>query len=230
MSDFAVLSTRERTLALGITIALAALLAAGFIPTSQSFFRWIYQILSLQSHHIKTLGELASFPLLSLFFYLSLPGSKITCRKFPQYSFLLQISLLPLMVAFTYGWIHPGPSLVDIWRVTPSVAEIWWYLLFAPVGEEILFRGWFYNISERLWPKKMFTATNPFPTAMWTSAIAFSFWHIQNLSQAGPGLTTFQILYTFFAGLWLGYLRWKGGGLFLPITFHLAVNWLANLP
>ena len=61
------------------------------------------------------------------------------------------------------------------------------------------------------------------------SSIAFSLWHVQNLGQDPTAGVLFQVVYTFFTGVWLGFLRWRTGSLFPCVAGHIAVNLASNL-
>ena len=104
-----------------------------------------------------------------------------------------------------------------------------WYFLLGPVGEELLFRGWAYGLCLKLWGPRSPTLTNPLPLPIWFSTITFSLWHLQNFGHEPAGFVVFQLAYTIFAGLWLGYLRWGSGTMWVPILAHIALNLSANL-
>ncbi len=195
----------------------------GFIPTSHSFAAMIWRLFGEPSSFWKSLGEMGSFPLLALLFCVSLPKS-LESSEPVSLSFLMEISLLPLLISFVFGLLHPAPGLFS---VGPNM-DVLWYILFVPLGEELLFRGWFYALIEKLWPKFL-TATNPLPAAVWMSSVSFSIWHLQNIYKDPLGLVMFQVVYTFFTGLWLSYLRWKTGKIGLSCLAHTAINFLSLL-
>ena len=164
------------------------------------------------------------FPLLSALFALSLPKRRSEIRHFPDCS-LIFMSFLPLLIAFAFGKII-GNHLR--WDLDDHLVDTLWYLVFIPFGEECLFRSWLYGILDRVWPGKMFTATNPLPIAVWGSAIAFSLWHIQNFTNSSPGLVFLQIAYTLVTGLWLGVLRNKTGQVWPGVFAHTLINLAAG--
>lgn len=134
--------------------------------------------------------------------------------------------VIPAGIALLYGWLlRPGPSVV----MGGSASDRLWFLLLVPVGEELLFRGWFYNLIDVRFGGKMLTPTNPFPCAGWASSLAFAIWHVQNWETLGPALTSFQVFYTFVAGMWLSLLRWRTGGIVHSILGHAAINLSASL-
>jgi len=134
--------------------------------------------------------------------------------------------VVPVVIALLYGWLlRPGPSLV----FSGAPAEKIWHFLLVPIGEELLFRGWFYNVVDHRFEGKMATLTNPLPCAAWASSLAFAIWHLQNWDTLGPGLTIFQFFYTGLAGLWLALLRWRSGRILYSILGHAAINLSASL-
>ena len=136
---------------------------------------------------------------------------------------------VPLLVAAIFGLLHPSPPLWDLWPTELGRRALLWYLLMAPIGEEILFRGVLYDLCRRFLGDRNATDTNPLPIAVWVTSLGFCLWHLQNLSVDAPLLVAFQIFYTFFTGLWLGMLRWKTGKLWLPLGFHCGLNLAANI-
>ncbi len=129
-----------------------------------------------------------------------------------------------MIIAFAYGYFRHGPSFGEYLATRSGQMSLAWYVLLIPFGEEFLFRGWIYQIGERFFRDRPGFLTTPFPASVWLSALAFSLWHLQNLSQDGAGMVAFQMGYTFFVGLWLGYLRWQSSGLFIPGCAHIALN------
>jgi membrane protease YdiL (CAAX protease family) len=218
-----------RALLLGI--GLAALLASGFISVSRDAFQWLAGVLSWRDGDAfrRELAERAAFPLLALGFLGSLPRWQ---RRLPSAGewalFALEISILPVGVALCFGAVVRAPSIPELLASPAGRLDLFWYLLFVPVGEEALFRGWIYEILERIWPL-MGSPTNPLPLAVWISALGFSLWHLQNLSVEPWGPVAFQVAYTLLTGLWLGVLRWRSGRVFPCILAHIAVNAATNV-
>lgn len=209
MAPLSLTSPRERALSIAFALALAVPLAVGFLPTAHTFGRLVANFLGVSGQAI----DLAFFPAMALLFHLSLPGRKKTAERVALRPLLVG-GIFPVLVALAHGAFIPQ---------VPSTAEgFLWYVLVAPLGEELLFRGWVYGLIERLWPGKKLTLTFPFPAAVWLSALAFSVWHAQNHDP-------FQVGYTFFTGLWFGYLRWRTDGLAIPFVFHALINLAANI-
>lgn len=142
---------------------------------------------------------------------------------------LINTGWVPLAIAAIFGLLHPAPPLWDYWPTETGKLAVLWYLLLAPIGEEIMFRGLLFRASWQLTDGRNLTDTNPLPIAVWATALLFSLWHAQNFSVDPPGLVWLQLFYTFFTGLWFGYLRWKSGKLWLPLFFHCGLNLVTNL-
>lgn len=204
-------------------LSLGATLAYGFMPTAERLALWVWQGVSRPYMDLRWRGfvERVSFPALALFFLVSLRSRPATPD--PKYPLgrLFKLSVLPCLIAFGFGILTRGddPSI--------DLNEATWICLFSALGEEFLFRGWVYEISERIWPNRMFTLTNPFPTSLWASSFTFALWHLQNLEGQTVMFVLFQIFYTFWAGFWLGFLRWKSGSLAPAILGHFAINSLS---
>lgn len=77
--------------------------------------------------------------------------------------------------------------------------------IFAPIAEEILFRGAIYNLFKDNVGKYV---------ALIISSILFALIH----------LNIYQASYTLFIGLFLGIILMKTGSLWLPIIFHIVYN------
>lgn len=219
-----VVSQRERSLALLFASSLGFLLGFGFIPTAQHFYELLSPFLPQTGVLLSDLIAKAAFPLLAGIFWFSLPRRKMSGMSSQSLASLFWTFPLPCLIALIFGWSHLGQGLLQTGITTDTLLSLYWYVLLIPIGEEWLFRGWVYSIAEWLWPQKYFTFTNPFPTSLWVSAIAFSLWHIQNISQDSWPLVLFQVAYTLMVGIWLGHLRWQSGTLWLPILAHLLIN------
>jgi len=203
-----------------VTAGLSATLALGFIPTAreliQTAFAWAHQ-------PFPKWGELLGFPLLAFLFYVSLPRRETAPASLPWQRLWATLPV-PVAIAFVYGLIRGGAPFKVLFGTGPGLISLAWFVVAIPLGEELLFRGWLYRIAERLWPDKMGSLTNPLPAAVWSSAIGFSLWHLQNFGQEPWAIVVLQMVYTFFTGLWLGYLRWRSGRLLLPIAAHSLLN------
>src|SRR5579884_1676174 len=94
----------------------------------------------------------------------------------------------------------------------PSLLFISVVLLFGAVGEEMLFRGYAFQVLIR--------AVGPFAIILPTSML-FALAHANN-----PGFTFLAGLNTFLWGVLLGYSFLRSGDLWLPIGLHFGWNWM----
>jgi len=108
-------------------------------------------------------------------------------------------------------WQHvPGESMHWSSLVFLSVV-----LLFGAIGEELLFRGYGFQILVR--------AIGPFATILPVSVL-FGFAHAENLS-----FGTLPFLNTVLWGVLLGWAFIRSGDLWLPIGLHFGWNWALPL-
>lgn len=211
-----VLTYQQRWMAALLAVGLGLSLAWGFLPTVRS-------LQELAGHWFPSLwgrSHLLLFPLLAAAFCFSLPTPRLGP---PQFRRALRIAVVPIAIAGVYGWVTDIPTLWEAYH-SPHQGMLLWAVIGAPLGEELLFRGWVYRLGDRLWGEKWVFATNPVAASALVSAAAFALWHVQNLSVASPAQVTFQVGSTFFAGLWLAYLYRITGFLFVPILGHMGIN------
>jgi membrane protease YdiL (CAAX protease family) len=223
-------TSRDRAYALAFCITVGLVLTFGFLPAVGGLFDWIWYHVnpSYSFNQARSPLRMSLFPALAALMYWSLRREINPPEVAVSRGTLWRISLLPWLIAAGFGfWFNRLPQLDVEW--------VWWQMVLAPIGEEFLFRGWLYDLSDRLFKKKMFTATNTFPVALWTTSIAFSLWHLQNHlpgsaagSSATLNFTMFQMGYTLVAGFWLGYLRWKSDSVVFPILAHVVLNALGG--
>ncbi len=219
---FPIATSKERLTAMVLTLCLSLILTPGFLPSITELWEHLAKLRSGGANEIYEWGREWTFPLFSYVLFRSLGrhGTKWSVEA-PAWD-LWRISILPLVIALIYG-------LVRRYFMAPLAGPNWmWTLVCIPLGEEYLFRGWFYGIVSRTHAGKRWSATNPLPVELWMSALAFSLWHLQNWDFAGAPVTLFQVAYTFFVGLWLGVLRWKTKTMTAPILAHFAINALAR--
>ena len=123
------------------------------------------------------------------------------------------------------GLLVAGALLVlglAVWKPTPEagfqMGRLLWVsvlLLFGAVGEELLFRGYGFQL--------LLHAAGP----LWTipiSAAIFGWAHYGNIAASPLGLIN--------TGLWglvLGYAFYRAGDLWLPIGLHFGWNWILPL-
>lgn len=98
-------------------------------------------------------------------------------------------------------------------RGYPAVAA---FLVFGPLGEELLFRGLVYERIQALSPL----------SALWPiliSSLTFSAHHL-SLNTAPDGLALTQVLFTFPMGIVLALLRHRTGSIWPGFLLHFATN------
>lgn len=88
-------------------------------------------------------------------------------------------------------------------------------LLFGAVGEELLFRGYGFQV--------LLGVFGPWATIL-PFGLLFAYMHSQNLNVSWLGLTN-----TALWGILLGYAYWRSGDLWLPIGIHFGWNWVLPL-
>jgi membrane protease YdiL (CAAX protease family) len=88
-------------------------------------------------------------------------------------------------------------------------------LLFGAIGEEMLFRGYAFQV--------FMAAVGPF-AAILPTAVLFGFMHASN-----PGFTLLAGINTVLWGVLLGYSFLRSGDLWLPIGLHFGWNWTLPL-
>jgi CAAX protease family protein len=97
----------------------------------------------------------------------------------------------------------------------PSLLFVSLILLFGAVGEEMLFRGYMFQVLVR--------AIGPFATIL-PMAVLFGLAHSTNLN-----FTWIALVNTILWGVALGYAFIRSGDLWLPIGVHFGWNWILPL-
>jgi CAAX protease family protein len=108
--------------------------------------------------------------------------------------------------------LMPVPNEHPQW---PSLLFVSLILLFGAVGEEMLFRGYGFQV--------LVKAIGPFATVLPT-AVLFGLAHSSN-----PNFTWIALLNTMLWGVVLGYAFLRSGDLWLPIGLHFGWNWTLPL-
>jgi len=158
----------------------------------------------------------------------------------------LLVSAIEVIVLLAMGWLLRRPAVGNVGMVSmlllpmagfhmlsleaglgEAASRLVYALLFVALGEEILFRGY---IQSRL--NEAFGCHYRFFGVSWgwgviIASLLFGFWHI--LNPFNPFLGKFDLawqwgLWTFFAGLILGYLREKTGSVLAPTILHGVIN------
>jgi membrane protease YdiL (CAAX protease family) len=122
----------------------------------------------------------------------------------------LIVVLLPLVLRLAYFERIPDQRLQ--W---PSLLFVSILLLFGAVGEEMLFRGYGFQVLVR--------GIGPFATIL-PVAVLFGLAHSQNLNFGALALFN-----TILWGVVLGFAYLRGGDLWLPIGLHFGWNWTLPL-
>ena len=125
------------------------------------------------------------------------------------------------LLLWTVGLVI-GAMLTGHWIVYaqgwPSIAA---FLVFGPLGEELLFRGLIYEHARRIWHE------TPVP-AICLSTSAFSLHHTQ-LHAAPNGLELAQVLFTIPMGIVFAMLRERTRSIWPGFLVHVATNLPATL-
>ncbi|HTA69213.1 MAG TPA: CPBP family intramembrane glutamic endopeptidase [Bryobacteraceae bacterium] len=118
----------------------------------------------------------------------------------------LVVLVLPLLVRIAY--LVPVPNEHFQWPAALFVSIV---LLFGAVGEEMLFRGYMFQV--------LVKAIGPFATIL-PMSVLFGLAHSDNLN-----FTWLALLNTVLWGVVLGYAFLLSGDLWLPIGLHFGWNW-----
>jgi len=214
--SFQIANKRQLSLTLILSVFLGCFLAYGFVPLSYRLFSWI-------------LGPVNQFgfPLLALVFFISLPN--VATPVFSSFSIkrLLTLCVLPLVISVGFGATKNIPlemSSVPSLQWKPLI----WAWLLGPLGEELLFRGWVTSLLSRLNRNRFLGVAPLYPVSLWGTAIAFSIWHIQNFENGQLFFLIFQMVYTFFVGIWLGFIQWQTGRIWPCVLAHTLLNLAAD--
>ena len=208
--------TSQRVIALFLATSLGLSLALGLPGACLSLAQLVFQ--SIFSTTPSSTQTHLAFPIVAGLLYLSL-RVPIAPPQHPTPTSRLWLRVpVPFAISLVFGYLQPGAFVF----FSPDWPALLWAVVLAPLGEELLFRGWVYAFAERLYPRRFLTLTNPLPIPVWVSAIGFSLWHIQN--EASWHFILFQMGYTLVLGLLLGAWRWHSGRLTGPVLAHMGLN------
>ena len=140
--------------------------------------------------------------------------------SWPPSATLARRSVVGLSAAWLFVWLA-GSTVVAMvtghWliyaRGWPLVMA---FLIFGPLGEELLFRGLVFSYARAIWPASA-------STAIIVSTAAFSLHHL-SLQTAPDGLAVPQLLFTIPMGIVLAFLRERTGSLWPGLLVHIATN------
>lgn len=124
---------------------------------------------------------------------------------------LLVLAYLASVAYFYYGWLTTG--------LLPLSGNHW-LVIFAPLYEEVLFRGLILGGLLALYSKR---------TAILLSSFLFGIWHLKNFTAYTPEAMLYQVVY---AGLILGpllaWLTLKTKSIWMGVLVHTANNILLS--
>lgn len=123
--------------------------------------------------------------------------------------------LLP--VALRLSDIVRAPDSGFNWGALLLVSVV---LLFGAIGEEMLFRGYAFQV--------LIGYLGPFATIL-PFAMLFALAHLSNPGQAGASVAVVAPLNTLLWGVLLGWAFLRSGDLWLPIGLHFGWNWALPL-
>ncbi len=144
-----------------------------------------------------------------------------TALRWPQFSppnrrFIIKLSALWLSL-----WLSASVAVAFAMGYWPTYARGWpailAFIVFGPIGEELLFRGMIFERARRLW-------ANSARPAIWISTIAFSLHHIQLHRLPLDGAALAQIGFTLPMGLVFAQLRERSGSLWPALLLHVTTN------
>ncbi len=128
---------------------------------------------------------------------------------------LLRISAIWLTIWLSGSFI--AAALAGHWiNYATGVPLLAAFLLFGPIGEELLFRGVIYGRARAIWPE----TAGP---AMCISTAAFSLHHL-TLDAAPHGLVTAQVLFTIPMGFVFALVRERTGSILPGWLLHVTTN------
>lgn len=228
MSAFSYATSKEKKIAILFAILMGLTLAIGFLSSVHSFYNWVVPSKIQEAPSSSKIIEMFFFPLIAIFFHLSIPKK----ARFKSLSDLKIENLwltipVPFLIALLFGFVR---LKYFSFNNTHSLSDFLWVVVCIPIGEELLFRGWIYNLAFRMFGRKLMSLSPSIPVISWVSAISFSLWHLQNYQSSSALFLIFQLVYTLFTGLWLCHLRWNVGQIWICVLAHLLLNLAAILP
>ncbi len=136
--------------------------------------------------------------------YINFKTFKDNYQSIGRYFLFVTLGLI-LFVAFDLTrFFHNVPSPIIFFLITPIV-------------EELIFRGFIYG--------RLAKFTKYSPVIM--TSILFALHHLQYTGYIPTPFAIFQIIYTFFLGLFLGKMREKSGSIYPGLLCHILINFVA---
>lgn len=217
---------------LGFIITIVIFILSGIITT-----------LFVKSTGVSSIyGPFVYFPTILLITFIAIKwGIKKAELKFNwsisaiQGKSLLHVIITTLIIAFIAGtflwWIVEKAGVEmgerhEIFSKTPLLMLVS-TIIFAPLGEEILFRGFFQNMLEG-WKKygiKLPMLRLSLPVIL--SAVMFSLFHLMLFSSGmGSARVMLTLITSFFVGLTAGFFQEKHENFVYAVIVHITANTL----
>lgn len=169
-------------------------------------------------------------PSLGVLLYTAIPSFLVIMLLFAGFGSLDMLKLarpwnrghgaMRLSLAWIAAWLAGSLLLAVAQGHWPTYVHDWpsrtGFLLFGPIGEELLFRGIVFERARRVWPG----SSTP---AILVSTVAFSLHHLF-LNTAPEGLLIPQLLFTLPMGMVFAALRARTGSLWPGIALHMLTN------
>ena len=206
-------------------LIIAAIFLFAIVPTIQGTNYSIDDLMALTTDMnftalISIVFSVFCIAVFAIWYYKSCGGNfKINIKKsFHPYELLGIILLVPgaqfmssilsTIISLIFpSWMEEYMELIESAGLTGDIPLLMllYSVLLAPISEELVFRGVTLRIARRAFP---FWAANII------LALLFGIFHMNPL----------QSCYTFFVGLFMGYICEKGGTLYHAILFHFLFN------
>lgn len=201
-----------------LSIGLGTVLGLGLQSTVYELSQWLLPFCS-RLFLCAYINELMLIGI-SFLFLISLPPIPTKAPLPFKASRLVRIGILPLLISLLFGNFKSVSNLV--------LKDAIWFWIAVPIAEELIFRGWIFNLLNRIFRNSFLPVLPLTPMALWGQSIAFSIWHLQNWGEIPLAFLLLQLLYTFFVGLWLGFYRWHTGRLWPCFLGHVLLNFFAD--
>ena len=206
--------------------------ATGSIPVTRSQIMKkkivIFSLIALTDYQLAKFGQrliLTAFPSFSYVWSLSLPWLAIGilpvifARQFGMFSLDISLMKRHFKALLVYcALVLAGLALFASLRITSyfhSVQYPFIFFIITPIVEELIFRGWIYDMSKK----------HIHISPVLITAILFGLNHWQYFGFRITLFAVFQIGYTFVLGLLLGKMREKSGNIYFSTVVHSVINY-----
>ncbi len=130
-------------------------------------------------------------------------------------------SVLRLSMSWLLIWLAVSTTVALVrggwFAYTHGVASIMGFVVIAPFGEELLFRGTIYELTERAFPQRS-------GVALAVSSIFFALHHFQLHAYRFDRAAVIQVCFTFIMGLIWGRLRGWSQSIWPGYVVHVLTN------